>query len=168
MCLLVCTTFLKGNEGQKKVLTWYVVSGAYLEKRSTDFNHISYTWSPHALDVPFGMHNLLEGQPRSKEGYNLSCRFRSISRKPPDGSQPYYTHMFPFWGVRPSEGQKKVEEGCNLSCSFRSISRKPSNGFQPYYIHMIPTCPRCAFWGVRPSWKTTKFKRRSKEGRRRL
>jgi hypothetical protein len=29
------------------------------------------------------------------------------------------------------------------------------------YTHMIPTCPRRAFWGVRPSW-------RSKEGQRRL
>jgi hypothetical protein len=111
MCLLGCTTFLKGNECQKKV----------------------------------------------EEGCNLSCRFRSISRKPFNGFQPYYTHMIPtcprcaFWGVRPSEGQTKVGEGCNLSCSFRSISRKPSNGFQPYYIRMIPTCPRCAFWGAQPS-----------------
>jgi hypothetical protein len=77
------------------VRTSHFVSGAYLENRSTDFNHITHTWSPHTIDVPVGMHDLLEGQRRSNEGCNLSCRFRSISQKPLNGCQPNYAYMIP-------------------------------------------------------------------------
>jgi hypothetical protein len=43
-----------------------------------------------------------------------TLRFWSISRKPLNGFQPYYTHMIPkcprcaFWDVRLSEGQNKA------------------------------------------------------------
>jgi hypothetical protein len=57
--------------------------------------------------------------------------------------------------LKGNEGQHKVEEGCNLSCRFRSISRKALDLFQPYYTYMIPTCPTCAFWDARPSWRAT-------------
>jgi hypothetical protein len=48
----------------------------------------------HALDVPFGVDDLLKVKIRSKkvkEGFDSEFRFRSISRKPFHGFQPYYT-----------------------------------------------------------------------------
>jgi hypothetical protein len=115
---------LKGKRRSKKVVTCHVVSGAYLEKSSTDFNRITQTWSPHAQDVPFVMHNLFEGQRRSIDGCNLSCRFRSISRKPLNEFQPYYTHMIPICprcacrGARPSRRSNEGQSRLWLGISF--------------------------------------------------
>jgi hypothetical protein len=57
-------TKVKGRS--KKVVTCHVVSGAYLEKCLTHFSHITHTWSPHGLDVPFGVYNPLKVK-RSKK-----------------------------------------------------------------------------------------------------
>jgi hypothetical protein len=92
------------------------------------------------LDLP-------EGQRWSKEGYNVSCRFRNISREVPNGFQPYYTHTIPtcprcaFWSVRHSAGQKKVEEGCNWSCLLWSIFGKALNRFQCRFLFYYSAQP---------------------------
>jgi uncharacterized surface protein with fasciclin (FAS1) repeats len=142
----------KVKRRSKKVVTCHVVSGAYLEKCLTDFNNITHTWSPHDLYVPFGMHNLLEGQQRSKEGYNLSCRFRSISRKPPDVFQPYYTHMIPtcrrcaFSVVRPSEGKKKAKKVVTCHVVYGVYLEKRSTDFNAVYLFNYIFCGFYVYW----------------------
>ncbi len=126
--------------------------------------------------MPFGVHDLIEGERRSKGGQGrllLSISFLEHISKTAQQILPilhtydiHMTYMCLLVCVRICEGQPKVKRRSKkaVTCHtfrFRSISRKPLNGLQPYYTHMIPTCPRCAFWGVRPSW-------RSKEGQRRL
>jgi hypothetical protein len=98
---------------RRLVVTCHVVSGAYLEKRSMDFNHITHTWSPHDLDVPFGVHDPLKVKRRSKKV--VTCHVISgayLENRQTDFN--HITHRIPtcprcaFWGEQPSEGQKKV------------------------------------------------------------
>jgi hypothetical protein len=82
MCLLGCTTFLKGNKGQKKVETCHVVSGAYLQKARELLKRFQPCYShmiPTCPRCAFWGVWPSESQKNVEEGCNLSCRLSRIA-----------------------------------------------------------------------------------------
>jgi hypothetical protein len=65
---------VRPSEGQKKVEEGLNLSCRLrsISRKALDRFQPYFTRSPHAIDVPFGVYDLLEGQRRSKEGRRRS------------------------------------------------------------------------------------------------